>query len=158
MGSGAISERQMSSSSQLDDAHAAVQGRLNSRPTEDKGGSWSAASNNRNQWLEIDLVSQNINVTRVATQGRHDSSQWVTKYKLQYSKDGVNFQYYKEPMETAHKVALICSQTSLLQFPLQIPFNHLYLPNTKFPSHQCIFSPLTCSYDALKSILSFVTP
>ncbi|RMX55729.1 hypothetical protein pdam_00025118, partial [Pocillopora damicornis] len=74
------------------------------KTTEDKGGSWSAASNNRNQWLEIDLVSQNINVTRIATQGRHDSSQWVTKYKLQYSKDGVNFQYYKEPMETAHKI------------------------------------------------------
>ena len=138
MGSGAISERQMSSSSQLDDAHAAVQGRLNSRTTEDKGGSWSAASNNRNQWLEIDLDSQNINVTRVATQGRHDSSQWVTKYKLQYSKDGVNFQYYKEPMKNAHKVAHIFSRTTILQFPFPIPSSHLtmnniYLLNTEFP-------------------------
>jgi len=36
-------------------------------------------------------------VTRVATQGRNAAySQWVTKYKLQYSDDGVNFQYYQE--------------------------------------------------------------
>ena len=35
-------------------------------------------------------------VTRLATQGRNGYSQWVTKYKLQYSDDGVNFQYYWE--------------------------------------------------------------
>ena len=138
MGNGAISERQMSSSSQLDDAHAAMRGRLNSKAAKDKGGSWSAASNNRSQWLEIDLRSQNINVTRVATQGRHDSSQWVTKYKLQYSKDGVNFQYYKEPMKNAHKVAHIFSRRTILQFPFPIPSSHLtmnniYLLNTEFP-------------------------
>ena len=149
MSSGAISETQMSSSSQLDDAHAAVRGRLNSMATEDKGGSWSAASNNRRQWLKIDLRSQNINVTRVATQGRHDSRQWVTKYKLQYSKDGVNFQYYTEPMKTAHKVALICSQTTLLQFPFPIPYgrpamNHLYCQTQNFRSIGVFFSPLTC--------------
>ncbi|PFX15365.1 G-protein coupled receptor GRL101 [Stylophora pistillata] len=104
VGSGAISDKQITSSSQLNDAHAAMQGRLGSKATKSKGGSWSAASNNYSQWLEIDLRSQNINVTRVATQGRPDASQWVTKYKLQYSKDGVNFQYYKEQTKTAHKV------------------------------------------------------
>lgn len=110
MGSGAISDKQITSSSQLNDAHAAMQGRLGSKATKSKGGSWSAASNNYSQWLEIDLRSQNINVTRVATQGRPDASQWVTKYKLQYSKDGVNFQYYKEQTKTAHKVTFMCSQ------------------------------------------------
>jgi len=35
----------------------------------------------------------------VATQGGsnyYGDDQWVTKYKLQYSDDGVSFQYYKE--------------------------------------------------------------
>ena len=41
--------------------------------------------------------NQHAKVTRVATQGRNAAYiQWVTKYKLQYSDDGVNFQYYQE--------------------------------------------------------------
>ena len=47
--------------------------------------------------MQIDLGNQHTKVTRVATQGRNAAySQWVTKYKLQYSDDGVNFQYYQE--------------------------------------------------------------
>ena len=104
LGNSSIADRQLSSSSQLDDAHAATQGRLNSNATGDSGGSWSAGNNNSSQWLQIDLLDQRNNVTRVATQGRHDASQWVTKYKLQHSKDGISFHFYREPGDTAVKV------------------------------------------------------
>ena len=62
---------------------------------------------------------------------------------------GVNFQYYTEPMKAAHKVALICSQTNLLQFPFPIPYgrpamNHLYCQTQNFRSIGVFFSPLTC--------------
>ena len=71
MEDGAISDAQISASSQWDANHAAKQGRLH--------------------------CNQHAKVTRVATQGRNAAySQWVTKYKLQYSDDGVNFQYYQE--------------------------------------------------------------
>jgi hypothetical protein len=44
-------------------------------------------------------------VTRVATQGRNGGyTQWVKRYKLQYSNDGVKFQYYREQRQTADKV------------------------------------------------------
>ena len=100
MEDGSISDSQISASSQLDSSHAAIHGRLHFG----KAGSWSASSNDVNQWLQIDLGSRHTEVTRVATQGRNDYPQWVAKYKLQYSDDGVNFQYYKEQGQPADKV------------------------------------------------------
>ena len=96
MEDGAISDAQISASSQWDANHAAKQGRLHFQAVSGKAGSWSAKANDLNQWLQIDLGNQHAKVTRVATQGRNAYSQWVTKYKLQYSDDGVNFQYYQE--------------------------------------------------------------
>ena len=96
METGAISDAQISASSEWDANHAAKQGRLDFQAVSGKAGSWSAKANNVNQWLQIDLGNQHTKVTRVATQGRNAHSQRVTKYKLQYSDDGVNFQYYRE--------------------------------------------------------------
>ena len=96
METGAISDAQISASSEWDANHAAKQGRLDFQAVSGKAGSWSAKANNVNQWLQIDLGNQHSKVTRVATQGRNAHSQRVTKYKLQYSDDGVNFQYYRE--------------------------------------------------------------
>ena len=104
MENGTISDGQISASSQLDSSHAVFQGRLHFKATAGKAGSWSARSNDVNQWFQIDLGSRQTKVTRVATQGRNDSAQWVTKYKLQYSSDGVNFQYYRDQGQTADKV------------------------------------------------------
>lgn len=56
-------------------------------------GGWSAKRNDANQWLQVDFVDI-ATVKRVATQGRVEYSQWVTKYKLQYRNDGQSFQTY----------------------------------------------------------------
>ena len=104
MESGAISDAQISASSQFDANHAAIQGRLHFQKSPGKAGSWSARTNDVNQWLQIDLGNQASKVTRLATQGRNAFSQWVTKYKLQYSQDGVTFHYYREQPHTAPKV------------------------------------------------------
>ena len=104
MENGAISDGQISASSQLDSSHAVTQARLHFKATVGQAGSWSARNNDVNQWLQIDLGSRHTDVTRVATQGRNDSLQWVTKYNLQYSNDGVNFHYYKEQGQNAAKV------------------------------------------------------
>ena len=116
LGNSSITDGQLSSSSQLDDAHTAMQGRLNSNATGGSGGSWSAGYNNSSQWLQIDLLDQGNNVTRVATQGRHDASQWVTKYRLQYSEDGKIFHFYREPGDTAGKVIRLCLLVFLFLF------------------------------------------
>ena len=104
MENGEISERQITASSQLDASHAAIQGRLNLKATENKGASWSAVSNDPSQWFQVDLGSPNTKVTGVATQGSNHPPQWVTKYKLQFSNDGVNFHYYTDPRQIENKV------------------------------------------------------
>ena len=104
MENGAIHDGQITAFSQWNDNHAPFQGRLYFKATANKAGSWSAASNDTSQWLQVDLESQYTKVTRVATQGRDNSPQWVTKYKLQFSNDGVDFYYYTEPGRVENKV------------------------------------------------------
>jgi len=109
-----ISVSQVRASSQWDVNHAAIQGRLDFQETSVKAGAWAAATKDVNQWLQVDLVNQHTKVSRVATQGRDYSSQWpwgphsqwVTKYKLQYSDDGVTFQYYREQGQSKDKVKI----------------------------------------------------
>ena len=104
---GEISDRQITASSELDAFHAAVRGRLNLKGTGNKATSWSAVSNDPSPWLQVDLGSPNTKVTGVATQGRNYPPQWVTKYKLQFSNDGVTFQYYTDPRQIENKVEYI---------------------------------------------------
>ena len=100
---GAISDAQISASSQLDDNHSAVQARLLFKADGRKSGGWSAFRNDTTQWLQVDLGSF-TKVTRVATQGRNGYDQWVTKYKLQYSDDGLSFHMYAMVGDKSAKV------------------------------------------------------
>ena len=107
MESGALSDRQISASSEWDPNHAAIQGRLNFQSTAIKMGAWSALTNDANQWLQVYLGSYYTKITRIATQGRNSPlsvNQWVTKYRLQYGNNGVNFQFYREQGRTTSKV------------------------------------------------------
>ena len=95
-----ISGAQISASSHFG-SHAPTYGRLHFKGG---AGAWAAGANDLNQWFQIDLRVE-ANVTFVATQGRHkDNKQWVTQYKLQYSKDGLSFQFYKETRWSSDKV------------------------------------------------------
>lgn len=100
MESGAISNGQMSVSSQYNVHTGASRARLNLR--EGVGG-WLTLIRDANQWLQVDLGNLTT-VTGVATQGRFDLGHWVTSYSLQYSDDGDNFQYYKEQGQSENKV------------------------------------------------------
>ena len=107
MENGEIADAQISASSQWGDNRAAIQGRLNFKQFGIKQGGWSARSNDLNQWLQVDLGSFTT-VAGVATQGRNSNKmikQWVTKFKVQYSDDGVIFQFYKESESNSAKVS-----------------------------------------------------
>ena len=105
METGFISDGQITASSKYDINHEPTQGRLHFKADGAKSGSWSVLYTNLQQWLQVDL-GHKTTVTGVASQGRnaYSSGQWVTKYKLQYSDDGVIFQYYKEQGQDADKV------------------------------------------------------
>ena len=113
---GAIKDTQIRASSEWDLNHAAIQGRLNFQKSGIKQGAWSSRNNDNNQWLQIDLRQSYTKVTAVASQGRNQASQWVTKYKLQYSNDGVTFQYYKEQGRTVDKVRCDDEQSVITRF------------------------------------------
>ena len=105
MENGAILDEQITASSEWDENRASFQGRLHFKKSGNKQGSWSAATSDAYQWLQIDLVSQYNEVTGVATQGRNVFKyQFITKYRLQYSSDGVIFLYYRERGQNATKV------------------------------------------------------
>ena len=102
----AIADTQIDASSQLDSSHSAKQARIYSKADGSKWGSWSALTNDLNQWLQVDLGTY-TRVTRVATQGRNGFNQWVIKYKLQFSDDGDTFHVYEEPGNGGAKVSQI---------------------------------------------------
>ena len=106
MASDAITDEQVTASSEQNANHATIQSRLHFKVVF-KAGAWSASKKGDNQWLQIDLIGQ-YRVTRVATQGRNDDDEWVKEYKLKYSNDTSSFQHFKEQAQNNDKVKLIC--------------------------------------------------
>jgi len=110
MESGDILDSQLSASSEgqwtLDGEPflmSASNGRLNN---DGLASCWESATNDEHQWLQVHLGEYYVNVTRVATQGCGREEEWVTSYKLQYSNDGVNFQYYMEKGQNTEKASV----------------------------------------------------
>lgn len=83
----------MSASSEWHSSHRAANGRLNFHAGRGRTGSWSARTNNKDQWLQADF-GKVMEVRRCATQGRQDYFQWVKKYTVSYSFDGIFWTEY----------------------------------------------------------------
>ena len=98
MESGVIPDSQITASSVNNNNYSPARARLNNL-------GWTAALNDLKPWLQIDLGSYKI-VTRVSTRGSSQSvrGSWVTSYRLQYSDEGLIFQFYQEPRDTSAKV------------------------------------------------------
>ncbi|KAM6919149.1 contactin-associated protein-like 2 [Xenentodon cancila] len=56
-------------------------------------GGWSPLDTDRYRWLQVDLGSRK-QVVSIATQGRYDSSDWTTRYRLLYSNTEKNWRPY----------------------------------------------------------------
>ncbi|CAH1776419.1 unnamed protein product [Owenia fusiformis] len=76
-------------SSIWDNNHGPHRARLGTPRSGASRGAWSARSNNHDQWIQADLGEVMI-VNGVITQGRNDVAQWVSSYKLFYSRNGLN--------------------------------------------------------------------
>lgn len=78
---------------------AARNARLHQRRAGRNGGAWCSRARNNKQWLQVDFGTDTV-VTRVSTQGRHNSDQWVTSYYVSFSSRGQRFITYKEGRRT----------------------------------------------------------
>ncbi|XP_022807914.1 lactadherin-like [Stylophora pistillata] len=92
---GHVPDAAFSASSSAHKKRGPARSRLNIQSNSKGYGSWSAGANDGKQWLQIDF-GELVRVTKVASQGRQDSNQWVTKYTLSYSVDGMHWAEYKE--------------------------------------------------------------
>lgn len=90
-----VPNQMMRASSQYNHYCGPWSGRLNGRRAGRYGGAWCAKRRDRSQWLQVDFGAL-TRVSRVATQGRQNSVQWVKSYYLSYSKNGYKFLPYKE--------------------------------------------------------------
>ena len=134
---GNITDGQLSASSEWDWNHGARRGRLNVQKQGGLRGAWSSRRNDGNQWLQVDLLDEDAQVTGIATQGRADWNQWVTKYRLQYAVDGVNFQYYKEQGQSAIKVGAYTLFNTRGCFASRVVFSEPnYIFNQSIKTHE----------------------
>lgn len=78
---------------------AARNARLHQQRAGRNGGAWCSRVSNRKQWLQVDFGTDTV-VTKVCTQGRQNSDQWVTSYYLSFSSRGQKFVTYKEGRQT----------------------------------------------------------
>ena len=58
-------------------------------------GGWSPLVTDSQPWFQLDLRDR-MEVTAVATQGRYDSSDWVSSYMLLYSDTGRAWKQYRQ--------------------------------------------------------------
>lgn len=70
--------------------HGASNARLYHIAGGGRTGAWSARTNDKSQWIQVDLGTVK-RVTQIASQGRSDYAQWVTRYRLSYSSFGKVF-------------------------------------------------------------------
>ncbi|XP_047226963.1 contactin-associated protein-like 5 isoform X1 [Girardinichthys multiradiatus] len=87
----ALPHSSFQSSSQSSASYSAFYAKLNRR---DEAGGWSPMVTDQDPWLQVDLREQ-MEVTAIATQGRYDSSDWVTSYLLLYSDTGRIWKQYR---------------------------------------------------------------
>lgn len=73
--------------------------RLHQRRVGRFGGAWCAKRSDRRQFLQFDFGGL-TRVTRVSTQGRQNSDQWVTSYYITFSRDGQHYTPYREGRRT----------------------------------------------------------
>ena len=90
--------------------------RLNQRRAGRNGGAWCSKRRDRAQWLRVDFGGL-TRVTRIATQGRQNSDQWVTSYYMSYSRKGRRYTPYREKRRT--KVCSRGRQTSVSVNPIR---------------------------------------
>ena len=104
MENGKITNAEISASSVYDRSTGASRARLNFISSGGVSGGWVAATNDDKPTLTITFSYPFTRVTGIATQGRHDASQWVKTYRLKYSKPNGEKGFYQDPGETLYKV------------------------------------------------------
>lgn len=113
---------------------AARNARLHQRRAGRNGGAWCSRHRNNRQWLQVDFGTDAY-VTRVSTQGRHNSDQWVTSYYVSFSSRGQRFITYREGRRTKVSTLLFINCYKSMHFLIHFSPKIILLTDHLFPSH-----------------------
>ena len=80
----------LSSSTEYNADHSVHRARLDYPTPREGSQAWCAGTSDINQWLQVNFIEPRL-VTAVETQGRGDYDQWVTRYVVKHSVDGINW-------------------------------------------------------------------
>ncbi|XP_078381198.1 retinoschisin-like [Oculina patagonica] len=119
MDEGSIPDDAISASSQWDSNHGPSNARLYRLKIGQKSGAWCSKENDKSQWIQVDLREM-FKVTKIATQGRQDSAQWVTQYKVPYSNGGVHFNFQNKVYQASNDQNTVVLNT--LDAPIEARF------------------------------------
>ena len=95
MKSGNIPNSAISASSSFNQHHGPERARLNTMKSGSFIGAWVPKTQDVGQFIEVDL-GKITKITRLATRGRQDASQWVKSYRITYSVEGGPFLPYND--------------------------------------------------------------
>ena len=118
-----------------DGNHGSTNARLNKPSGGGKTGAWSSKTNDANQWIQVKFFEV-TKVTQVGIQGRYDANQWVTKFKVSYSLDGVQFSIQSK----ASLIKLQLERRMLLMLLRQITTHEPFLGHLKITTPGFSFS------------------
>lgn len=149
---GRITDSQLTASSEFAHAvyHGVTNARLNRAATSGTTESWSAQTNDVNQWVQAELTGETW-VTGVMIQGRGDDCcpQWVSKFKVQHSKDGNFWQYVLTALNAQTDMEFDGSTDPntvvVVIFPYPVRASFIRIRPTAWESHISMrFEVLTC--------------
>lgn len=116
-----IPDSSITASSAFDQSVKASNGRLH------RGAAWAASVSNTHQWFQVNFGNLTT-VSVIATQGRQSNGhQWITKYRVSYSHDGLLYAAYKENAATNAKVFWLTSPSQIFCNTIQLNENVLAL-------------------------------
>ncbi|XP_072042526.1 lactadherin-like [Amphiura filiformis] len=147
---GRIPDGQLKASSEFAHAlyHGAANARLNRPVKTGTTGSWSAQTNDINQWIQAELTGEAW-VTGVMIQGRVEAAQWVTKFKVQLSKDGNSWAYVQTPNTQTDMVfngSTDQNRAVVVLFPFPVRASFVRIRPTAWNGHISMrFEVLACS-------------
>ncbi|XP_028412252.1 uncharacterized protein LOC114535069 [Dendronephthya gigantea] len=94
MENGTILDSQITASSSANWNHRAARARLNMKPTS-KGEVWVRHSSDHKPWVKVDFLGP-TKLSRILTQGRGVSDNWVSAFTMWTSNNDVDYQIYEE--------------------------------------------------------------
>ena len=149
----------MTASSSYNVFHGPYLARLHRSRTGRYMGAWVARIRNANQYLQIAL-GRPMKITGIATQGRHDANQWVTRYLVAFSQDNMHFEYYMEYGNFKVCCWVTKREARQLSLPKLIFTSHVWSDQTsvrKLRSYTCLVKDSTV-WETVQREICFTQP